>query len=221
VELARRLGSGPVITGGIDFSFTADRYHARSAPGHLTRLAGSSRFSPLVNAAAAFRAGTFATLSKTGLPVRSDPAMRGYRDLFEQKFGPDRRIFDIEGPGLPLGVGTLTMDQALEKLASCHEKKTPTTNMENRKAKREALMAFIKQERNVLFILKNILTGAATPEELEELLDDCDYLWAHFPECAGAGGRRPEATDISFLKRVRTEIDPFIKVWEASLQELI
>jgi hypothetical protein len=220
VELARRLSSGPVITGGIDCSFTADRYHARSAPGHLTRLAGSSRFSPLVNAAAAFRAGTFTALSKTGLPVRSDPAMRGYRDLFEQEFGPDRRIFDIEGPGLPLGVATLTMDQALEKLAACREKKAPVVNAGNCEAKCKTVKAFIEQEMSCLIKLKNILTGTSIPEELGGLLDDCDYLWAHFPECAGAGGRRPEATDLSFLKRVRAEIEPFIKVWEASLREL-
>ncbi|MDR0399710.1 MAG: hypothetical protein LBH51_02045, partial [Treponema sp.] len=52
---------------------------------------------------------------------------------------------------------------------------------------------------------------------LETLLDECDYLWAHFPECAETGGRRPGAGDISFLRRVRFEIDPFLKLWDLAL----
>jgi hypothetical protein len=229
VELSRRLSSGPVISGGVDFSFTVDRYHARSAPGQLSRLAAMTRFNPPLNAAAAFRPGTFAALSKTGLPARSDPAMRGYRDLFEQEFGPDRRVFDIESSGLPLGTRTLTMKEALDCLASGAEKAAPPQARDNRGARtgdpgaedrRLNLGEYIRQEMALLLKLKEILTGAAAPGEFEELLDGCDYLWAHFPECAGAGGRRPDAGDISFLKRVRTEIDPFIRLWEASLREL-
>jgi hypothetical protein len=219
VELARRLTSGPVIAGGIDFSFTADRYHARSAPGHLARLAGSSRFKSLVNAAAAYRAGTFTALSKKSFPVRSDPAMRGYRDLFEQEFGADPGIFDIEGTGLPLGVKTLAMGEALERLNSFREGPPPARIPQDRKNRRETLKSFIEREKVLIAGLKDILTGAASPDALEELLDGCDYLWAHFPECAGAGGRRPDTADISFLKRIRAEIDPFIRLWEMSLRE--
>jgi hypothetical protein len=221
VELARRLTSGPVIAGGIDFSFTADRYHARSAPGHLARLAGTSRFKPPVNAAAAYRAGTFTALSKQGLPVRSDPAMRSYRDLFEQEFGGDLRVFDIESTGLPLGVKTLAMDEVLERLNAFREGPPPARTVKKSGDEREALTAFIEQEKALVIRVKDILTGAAVPEGLEELLDDCDYLWAHFPECASAGGRRPAGTDLSFLKRVRAETDSFIRLWEASLREAV
>ncbi|MDR1353117.1 MAG: DUF115 domain-containing protein, partial [Treponema sp.] len=54
--LALRLGSGPVLTGALDFSFTIDRYHARSTPGHLESLRLSTRLRPLIGTAA-FRAG--------------------------------------------------------------------------------------------------------------------------------------------------------------------
>jgi hypothetical protein len=83
---------------------------------------------------------------------------------------------------------------------------------------REKLSAFIRHEIKILTELKAMLSGVVPPEpaRLEELLDNADYLWAHFPECAGAG-RRPPSTDLSFLKRVRTEIEPFLKLWERSL----
>jgi hypothetical protein len=220
VELARRLTTGPVIAGGIDFSFTADRYHARSTPGHLARLAVSSRFRPPANAAAAYRAGTFTALSKEGLPVRSDPALRAYRDLFEQEFGKDQRVFDIEGTGLPLGVKTLAVDEVLERLSAFREGKPPARTMKKSGDKGEILSVFIEQEKALVIRLKDILTGEAAPKDFEEVLDACDYLWAHFPECAGAGGRRPDTADIPFLKRIRAEIDPFIKQWETALREL-
>ena len=76
------------------------------------------------------------------------------------------------------------------------------------------------QEIYLLTELKETLSGGIPPKRLDGLLDDCDYLWAHFPECAGAD-HHPPSTDISFLKRVRTEIDPFLGLWEMSLREML
>jgi hypothetical protein len=52
------------------------------------------------------------------------------------------------------------------------------------------------------------------------MLDEADFLWAHVPDCAAAGGRRPSAEDPSFLKRVRVEIDPFIGILDRVLAEI-
>jgi hypothetical protein len=217
--IALKAGSGQVLAGGIDFAFTIDSYHARSSPGHLARLAGGNRFRSLLNSAAAFRKGAFACLSKNGLPVRSDPVMRGYRDLFEQEFSGEKRLRDIEGPGLPVGVQSLSLDEALELLAGEGALPPVLPLRPKRENCREALAFFIGGEQRRLLRLRALLSGGPSlaPEEFEGLLDECDYLWAHFPECAGAGGRRPPAEDISFLKRVRTEIEPFLKLWEFSL----
>ncbi|AEF82298.1 conserved hypothetical protein [Leadbettera azotonutricia ZAS-9] len=218
VELARLLSGGPIITGGIDFSFTMDSYHARSSPGHLYKLASLNRFASPLNAAAAFRQGCFPVQSKSGIPVRSDPAMRNYRELFEQEFSKDSGIFDIEGPGLALGVRTLTLDKAVRVLAQgtyvpCNDSPAPMPKAN--------LNAFIEQEKNLLLRLRDYLTGTESGEDsFDGLLDECDYLWAHFPECAGTGGRRPPSSDLSFLKRVRAEIDPFIKLWDMTLREI-
>jgi hypothetical protein len=220
--LALKAGSGQVLTGGIDFSFTLDSYHARSSPGNLSRLAGGNRFRSLLNSGAAFRRGTFACLSKNGLPVRSDPAMRSYRDLFEQEFSGEKRLRDISGSGLPLGVKSLSMDEALGLLAGEGALPPFPPPVPRRRGNSLHLKTFIEEERGRLIRLRGLLSGAFSSAggEPEGLLDECDYLWAHFPECAGAGGRRPPADDLSFLKRVRTEIDPFLRLWDLSLLSL-
>ncbi|MDR0313299.1 MAG: DUF115 domain-containing protein [Treponema sp.] len=222
VQLAIKCGRGPVIIAGLDFSFTADAYHARSSPGHQARLMRGTRFYSLPNVQAAFREGTFAAISKSGLPVRSDPALRNYRNLFEEEFSSSTRLYEMQGPGLKLGVKKLSPEEAIKKLTlkgqSCVSS-FPEKSKEKQLAQRQVLEEFIKNEKAYLIKLRDILTGQipAQEEETENLLEICDYLWAHFPESAAAGGRRPGVDDLSFLKRVRTEIDPFIKLWDMSL----
>ncbi|MDR2257516.1 MAG: DUF115 domain-containing protein [Treponema sp.] len=228
--IALSLGSGPVLTGGIDFAFTLDKYHARSTPGHQEKLRGQNRFLGILNAGAAFRPAVFGAAAKSGAAVRSDPAMRGYRDLFEREFAGEKRLRDIESDGLPLGPLTVDMAAACEILGTRTGAEPGPDRMGQTAAgmpaapggvKAGALRDFVVRERDALITLRDILTGGieAPRQKLEELLDTADYLWAHFPDCAGTGGRRPPGTDISFLKRVRAELDPFIRLWEFLLRD--
>jgi hypothetical protein len=220
--LARELSSGPIVTGGLDFSFTLDAYHARGTPGHLNRLYRQNRFHSLIPGGGAFRRGVLKKTAKSGAAVLSDPAMASYRDLFEQEFAGEERIYDLAGPGLPLGTVPLSLEKAGEILGggpgpAFFRPAPPETESRTR-----AVEAFVRGEREALFTLRKILTGEIkVPEEsLGELLDRQDYLWAHFPDCAGTGGRRPPPGDLSFLKRVRAEIDPFIRLLGRVLEEL-
>ena len=86
----------------------------------------------------------------------------------------------------------------------------------------EKIRDFILAEVARLTLLRNILTGSSPMDYsiLANLIDECDYLWAHFPDYA-ASSRRPTKAEleaggqavVSFLKRVRAEIDPFLKLW--------
>ena len=244
VAIARRLTSGTIITAGLDFSFTLDSYHARSTGGHLTRLRRQNRFEPLLNAQAAFNDGVFSTASKAGGRVLSNPALRHYRDLFEREFGATQdnagmKIFDISGDGLPLGIATLSVDDALDALcggfgngiiagtvdiAAGGQKKFPPGT----EAAAGNLRAFVRAEQERLVLLRNMLTGNAPMDHgtLDSLIDECDYLWAHFPDYAAAPDRRPGRAEletgsppaISFLKRLRVEIDPFLRLWDLALK---
>jgi hypothetical protein len=225
--LALRCSSGPVITGGMDFSFTPDAFHARSTPGHLEQLRRQNRLRGLINAGAAFRRGVFKTRSKSGLPVRSDPSLKTYRDLFEREFASENRLRDITGSGLPLGIGTVTMEEALALLEGADRPPAEGSAQGSRDQGRDRaprgtsrkLEGFIRRERDTLIMIRDILGGGlpAPREQLDKLLDEGNYLWAHFPDCAGTD-RRP--ADISFLKRVRAEIDPFIGLFDLLIREL-
>jgi len=226
--LALRISSGHVITAGIDFSYTLDSFHARCTPRHLEQARTQLRTKSLINPAAAFREGTFSTSSKTGHPVRSDPAMRNYRNLFQQEFGGQERLFDIYGSGLPLGVKTVSPAEAFailngsRALSAAAGRRVPDTAGDTANV-REKIAAFVRKEIQSLHVLKQALSGESPLEPvcLQELLDTLDYLWAHFPDRAGGG--RPASgltVDVSFLKRVRTEIEPFQKCWEMTLGEL-
>jgi len=224
VALALKISTGPVITGGIDFSFSMDASHARSTPRRRDVENRQTRFRSLIDTDAGLMDGTCTAVSKTGVQVRSNPAMRKYRDLFEQEFGKNPRLLDITGPGLPLGVQTVTPAEAFAILNGAGDlPKTQKSTLGNcKKLQAEKIIAFAKREADNLEELKKMLSGtvAVEPEKLEVLLDATDYLWAHFPECAGAGRIRPPVTDLSFLKRIRAEIDPFLKLWKITLEEL-
>jgi hypothetical protein len=92
----------------------------------------------------------------------------------------------------------------------------------------ETLKIFLEAEKGRLAALRAMLTGGAAADGMETLVDECDYLWAHFPDYAGAGGRRPDGREIaagspgaiSFLKRLRAEIDPALALLERTRGEL-
>jgi hypothetical protein len=241
--IALRLGSGPVLAGGIDFSFSEDSYHARSTPGHREKLRKQCRFRSILNADAGFRPGSLSVLSKSGAAVRTDPVMRGYRDLFEREFS-GTRIIDIKSSGLPLGIRTVDMAEACRLLgegnaedsavhAAASADDNTLADSDSSAASRDEgfsragnssrkLLDFADREIEALTELRKMFTGEtpSDPERLEKLLDCLDYLWAHLPVCAGRDGERPPASDIAFLKMVRAEIDPFLKLWKNLPQDL-
>jgi len=275
-----RLTQGPIITAGLDFSFNMDSCHARSTPGHLARLRRQNRFTSLINTEAAFGQSVLGTVSKNGTRVLSNQAMRNYRDLFEKEFaGRSDRLFDLPGSGLPLGIKTLSMEEAFCLLTkygnmvnrpdngikiSLTKENTCLLTSSNQIGNNDCMRRvhtpplwgetkgmypetntlpkqpypvrsaaglvdyakktrdFALAERDRLTLLRDILTGKAPMDYslLARLIDECDYLWAHFPDYA-ASSRRPDKAAlesggqnvVSFLNRVRVEIDPFLKLW--------
>jgi hypothetical protein len=243
VAAALRLTSGPVITAGLDFSFTLDLYHARSTPDHLKRLRQHNRFTSLFNTDYVYGGAAFKTDSKTGDPVYSSPGLTQYRNLFEREFSQitnnkyqisnikeqSGRLFDITGSGLPLGVKSLSPAEAVNILSRNKNLTTgtaepsphyplPTTNY---------LLNFVRDEQARLILLRNILTGAVPQDNktLDRLIGECDYLWAHFPDYA-ASSRRPGHAELdagdpvvtSFLKRLRAETESFLALFTKLLE---
>jgi hypothetical protein len=147
--------------------------------------------------------------------------MRTYRNLFEEEFSGGGNIHDVAGTGLPLGVKTLSPEAALDLLCGSGElppeSRRPDSGVSGALFDREKTSLFVKRELEMILELRDILVRGG---ELFPLLEELDYLWAHFPEYAGAEGKKPAAGDTGFLKRVRAEIDPFVKLWELLEREL-
>jgi hypothetical protein len=217
VALALRTTRGPIIVCGLDFSFTIDNYHARGTPTSRAAQRRCTRFGGLYHTAAIFREGSLQTVSKSKTPVRTDPAMKHYRSLFEEEFSKIPRIFDIEGSGLSLGTRTLRINEALSILkqrALQNSPKQPKSNIPRGGSAAE----FLENERKTLAELRGILTEGGSIERLDTLIDEADYIWAHFPDCAGAGGQRPPCSDTIFLKRLRAELDSFIALIDTTIR---
>ena len=224
VSLALASGTGPVVVAGLDFAFNPGSYHARSSPSRLDRLFTTTRLHSLLDMAPAIRKGVVQIPGKNGRPVLSDPSLQNYRNLFHREFGKEGRLSDAGSFGLNLGIPHVGMDRALEILNSGSSEGAPSNRAQyGFVAGVEQTRVFMESELGMLERLRGILTGTSPATEAvltEVLVDDCDYLWAHFPECAAAEGLRPPLTDLSFMKRVRAEIDPFMKAFTIGLAEL-
>ncbi|MHB9296217.1 hypothetical protein PilKf_01971 [Pillotina sp. SPG140] len=207
--------SGPVLTAGLDFAFSLDRSHARSTPAHIARLHTQNRLNPLINADSAFRTGTFATVSKDNTPARSDPVLKKYRDLVAYHFAQHSRVSTLYGPGLSLGTPMLSKAEAVALL----KQGSNTVSYSSRSIEPKTINTFIQQELKALNHVKAMLCGTEKPDNLEKLIDYCDYVWAHFPEYAGTthSPTKTGTLKTDFLKRVRAELDPFIMLFEQTL----
>ena len=134
-----------------------------------------------------------------------------YANLYKQHFSNTKNIFDISSSGLVLRDSFLTFKELQQILDSfiCKNK--------NILPKKEALNPqniaelFLKEQQN-LHKIKNALIGRdkITPNYMLELLKQMDYLYLHFPDYPFLDDK--EMLSLSFLKRVRIEVEYFLKL---------
>jgi hypothetical protein len=199
----------PVYVSGLDFSYSAGQTHARGAPAHTARLSNSMRTTPAANYEAAFGYGASAVKGKTGKPVFSVVSMLSYAQTFRGMFSGTKNIFDAGEKGIELGIKNKNIRDIQFSHDSAEmnaDKKTIQTD-----DKKSRILQFYEKETRALNTLKNILShGQDIPEternlQISELLSGREYLYLHFPD-----GYKL-SLEPSFLKRVRTEIDFFLK----------
>jgi hypothetical protein len=215
VFLALKISRAAVITAGLDFSFNMDSFHAKETPSWKDFRRKHYRLSGIIPFAA-FRKGVSKTNAKNGSSVFTDMGLKNYRDLFEQEFSQEKRLRDINSTGLPLGIETVSVQEALQMLSGDKVFEKIEFDFAQSKEKSEKVTLFINDEYQTLRELRSFLSGEkeSITENIEQLLRKADYLWSHFPEYAGTSRKVPDIHDLSFLKRVRTEIDPFINIFE-------
>ena len=219
IEIALYLRSEkiPVYFCGLDFCYDAGKTHCKEAPAHRTNLDTHNRLNTIEKVFSAFRQHSFYHIGKDNKYHITEPALSTYAQLFSARYSMIENLWDIGNTGINLGSRFCTIEQMIENAKNYSEKtssqlkeKSHNNNQTNLYAKK-----FLKEELDSLVKIKNILTGKIKDEksELESLLNEREYLFLHFPD-AYSGLKMNE----SFLKRIRAELDIFIKTIEISLK---
>lgn len=191
--LFRKNTSVPVFYYGLDFSYPAGFTHTRGAMAHTTRLLSQNKLIPVQNYSAAF--GSNAIKLSEDNSRFSTPTLLNYKNLFINLFENQNNLFS----------GNV---RECKLTKTCDSQISDTTKTENFFSDP---IKYIESEKESLIYLRDLLTGKITMSEKElkkeitELCINREYLYLSFPD-----GWKFNYTQ-SFLNRIRTEIDFFLK----------
>lgn len=194
----------PVYVTGLDFSYSIGCTHTRGALAHILRLINSNRLNSPANYSAAFGLGAEKLSDKKGNLFITTPTLSNYAAMFNSFFGKEKNLFDAGESGLSLAIPQAIPKPSDKKLLHLKESKFSDTQ-------KYEIQNFLNEERTALENLKDLLTGKTKLEgeallsEITRLAEPREYLYLHF-----ADGYK-FTTSQSFLNRIRTEIDFFLK----------
>lgn len=217
--LARMIASVgvPIFVSGLDFSWRSGYTHSRGATPVREILEGVHRFSPPCNPVPEFREGAYVAQGKTGGKIHTDPSLSLYARLCISQFGREHALFDMGTTGIVNGIPGISVKDAQSIIGSkntygrdTHEKRTM---VEKAQYDAEEIHRYLEAEKKQLRELRDILRGSVIPDnsevEVKRLVSDSDYLFLHFPD-----GYRGYSGEPNFLKRVRIELEYFLKTLE-------
>lgn len=211
--LLRQSEDIPIFICGLDFSYSLGTTHARGTPAHKSRLNNSDRLHSLHNYKAAFNPSAKKYTNSLGEDSYTDITLQNYRDLFYNFFYNTKNLYNLSKTGLNLGIPNVD-----EKVLSRIPQEVQiiiTNNIPEKSENKEKRINYINEEKKALSRIKELLINGENTEpkpnpslsiELENLIKPREYLYLHFPD-----GYKYQKDNISFLKRIRSEIDFFIK----------
>lgn len=205
----RKNDDVPVFIYGLDFSYSSGLTHGKGTMAHTSRLLSTNRFTPLQNYRAAYTNAN-AFLDKNHQKFYTTHILSSYAQYFNNYFIGEKNIFDSSDCGIPLAIPR-KKPEAIKSLAV-----NQNLNSENITPLADDVAKYFNSEKAELLKIKDILTGNIKLPEQErnitiiEKLKCRDYLYLHFPDGWNF------STDISFLKRIRAELDYFIKLFECN-----
>ncbi|MBQ1833586.1 MAG: DUF115 domain-containing protein [Treponema sp.] len=213
----RKDDSVPVFVTGLDFSYSIGKTHAKGSPAHKARLFSADRLNQIENIDAAFSFGASMIQGKDMKNAVTTPVMLSYRNDFASRFSGIKNIFDIGKSGLDLGLEKIPPEKAAENFTKDEGSAERFYEIFStmRKGSGDA-EKFLKDERNELLKLRDLLSNGEKSEyfekekglsdQIREILIQREYLFLHFPDGYRLSIEPP------FLKRVRAEIDSFLKI---------
>jgi len=203
----RKDDSIPVYIAGLDFSYSAGFTHGKNTLAHITRITNHNKLIPIENYNAAWSAASIKISDKNNSPFITTPSLENYGNLFNNFFGNTHNLFDSSLCGLPLSLPRV-LPQPLNSQKNNFV--LPEKNIINT----TELSEYLSNEKHQLLKLKGLLTGEISIEtqkledEIKKIAVPREYLYLHFPD--GYSFQYNQ----SFLNRIRTEIDFFLKIFD-------
>lgn len=197
----------PIFHTGLDFSYTKGYSHAKGSSSYHNLMINTNRLKSLYIGENIFPTGMLKLDGKKNKKIFSTAILQHYANFYKKIFLHFTNIFDIAKSGVVLREPTSEelAQKIIDDFFKCeHNGVAPL----NKTLEIKALLKYLKKEREKLKTLKNMLIGEKKfdKDEVSSIIKTSDYLYSHFPDST------INVMDISFLKRIRIEIDVFSKI---------
>ena len=175
------------------------------------RLISQNRLYPPSAYSAAFSPLAEKVPSKDGRVFYTTRTLKNYAELFNGLFCGEENLFDASDSGINLNIMSKKPQPALTGQETSEEGSKSSLHQAFSDSQKENIKTFLSNEKLALEKLRDVLTGKEklSPLEQKEYIikeaSSREYLFLHFPD--GITFKY----ETSFLKRIRTEIDFFLK----------
>ncbi len=194
----------PVFVTGLDFSYSTGVTHTKGALAHIIRLITGNKLNSIANYNAAYGTGTEKISDKTGKTFITTPALKNYAMMFNNFFNDAKNLYDSGECGIPL-----IIPRKLPEITETKELHINESSLSHNQ--KDEIQEYLSNEKKELEYFRDLLTGKTELtgdtllEEIKKTAEPREYLYLHF-----ADGWK-FSTSQSFLNRIRTEIDFFLK----------
>jgi len=217
--IIRKSIATSVFVTGMDFSFSAGKTHAKNVTASKRMLISCSRKNNAANYNASLLPPAFRVQSKDQSIMYSSPIMESYAINFAAIFSGQKNLYDIGECGIDLHLKKCRADSVWTVSSLQNNNSIALENQitfEQSKETRSSISSYLSEEKDALNELKDLLVNGekskykkeslTLDEQIITLLSPREYLFLHFPDGNRASTLKP------FLKRVRAEIDSFLKI---------
>lgn len=219
--LLRKSEEINIFITGLDFSYFAGKTHANASQANSFLLFNCNKLKSIYNLHS-----SFINTVKINKKLISTQNLINYAELFTYIASNKKNIFDLRNNGINLGLTKKDFSEVKNKNDDLFYKKIKELNINYKQNKDNLnktsliLKEFYTNEKKELEELKDILSNGQNinkeerDNKIKELIYSKEYLYLHFPDGIEF------TNEISFLKRIRAEIDFFLKDINSALKIL-
>lgn len=203
----------PIFHTGLDFSYSQGFSHARSSMHPQNITIANSRLKSLYSSSI-FPTGLQKIKGKNEILLWSTTVLSSYATMYKSEFSHLNNIFDIGKSGLILRDRVLEEEEVKQLLTKQSSKcKVHKFECDEEKSfQMKKVQCFLNDEKRKLNAIKNMLTGGDewNVETFINVIKSTDYLYLHFPDYSPS--LDASMISSSFLKRIRIEVEYFLKI---------